>query len=106
MLTCDIFFRELPINSFKVVLPQLPVIPIIFVLIFFLKIFDASVRSFNEFFIFICLFLLRPDCILLTIANDAFFLNACATKLFASIFLPFIAKNMSFFFTSLEFILA
>ena len=33
-LTLDIFFNELPNNSFKVVFPQLPVIAIIFVFIF------------------------------------------------------------------------
>ena len=34
VLTLDIFFNELPNNSFKVVFPQLPVIAIIFVFIF------------------------------------------------------------------------
>ena len=57
----------------------------------------GPIHDIAEHLFLICLFLLRLDCILLTIANDAFFLNACATKLFASIFLPFIAKNMSFF---------
>ena len=41
-----IFPNELPINSLSDVFPQLPVIAIIFsVLIFFLKIFAASVKK-------------------------------------------------------------
>ena len=41
---------------------------------------------------------------LLTIAKDAFFLKASATKLFPSIFSPLIAKNTSFLFIVFELI--
>ena len=44
--------------------------------------------------------------ILFTTAIDALFLNACFTNLFPSFFFPLIAKKISFFFTSLELILA
>jgi len=53
MLTLDIFFKELPNNSFRVVLPQLPVIAIIFVFIFSLKILELSVKNFKESWILI-----------------------------------------------------
>ena len=54
MVTLEIFFKEFPNNSFRVVFPQLPVIAIIFVSIFFLKTFDTSVKNFNEFLTLIC----------------------------------------------------
>ena len=53
MLTFEIFFNTSPNNSLRVVFPQLPVIAIIFVLMFFRKIFEALVKNFNESLTFI-----------------------------------------------------
>ena len=65
---------------------------------------EQLVRKFKELFTFICFdgdkFLVS----LLTIAKDAFFLNASETKLLPSIFFPLIAKNTSFFFIVFELI--
>ena len=75
MLTLDILLNEFPNNSLRVVFPELPVIAIIFVSIFFLNILELSVKNFRESFILTCreiLFLLG----LFTIANDAFFFKA------------------------------
>ena len=76
------------------------------VVIFFLYIFETFVKNFKVFLTFICRLTSRLFWILFTIANDAFFLNDCETKLFPSFTFPLIAKNTSFFFTSLELILA
>ena len=105
IFTFEIFFKVLPNNSFSVVFPQLPVIAIILVLKFFLKIFEASVKNFNVSFTFIWRLISKLFWTLETIANDALFLKDCFIKLFPSFFFPFIAKKISFF-TSLEFILA
>jgi len=48
ILTFEIFLNEFPNNSLRVVFPQLPVIAIMFVFIFFLKIFELFVKNFNE----------------------------------------------------------
>ena len=54
MVTFEIFFKEFPNNSLRVVFPQLPVIAMIFVSIFFLKIFEILVKKLNELFTNIC----------------------------------------------------
>ena len=50
----DSFFKVNPIISFKVVFPQLPVIEIIFVLIFSLKMEEHFVKKLREFFTLTC----------------------------------------------------
>ena len=45
MLTLEIFLNEFPNNSLSDVFPQLPVIAIILVFIFSLKIFAVSVKN-------------------------------------------------------------
>ena len=52
MLVLEFFFKELPNNSLRVVFPQLPVIAIIFVSKFFLKIFEISVKNLSVSFNF------------------------------------------------------
>ena len=56
------------------------------------------------FFTLICLDTFLNLLNLLTIAKDAPLLKASFTNKFPFLFLPFIAKNISFFLISLEFI--
>ena len=100
MLTFEILFNVLPNNSLSVVLPQLPVIAIMFVSILFLKIFETFVKNFKVFFTLICRLLLNLFCILFTTANEAFLLKDWVTNLFPSFFFPLIAKKISFLVTS------
>ena len=97
MLVYEIFPITLPNSSLSVVFPQLPVIAIMLVLIFFLYTFETFVKNFKVFLTFICRLTSRLFWILFTIANDAFFLNDCETKLFPSFTFPLIAKKTSFF---------
>ena len=106
ILTLDIFFKELPNNSFNVVFPQLPVIAIILVFIFFLKIIELLVKNFKESLTLTWRVVLFFLLILLTMVNEAFFFYACSINLLPSFFLPLIAKKISFFLISLELILA
>ena len=100
-VTLQIFLRVLPINSFKEVLPQLPVIAMILLDVFSLIIEEALVKNFREFFTLICLGLLLN---LLTTAKDAPLLKASFVNRLLSFFLPLTAKKTSFFFISLELI--
>ena len=52
ILTFEIFLKQSPNNSFRVVFPQLPVIAIILVFIFFLKIFELFVKNSSVFLTF------------------------------------------------------
>ena len=66
-----IFLSELPMSSFKEVFPQLPVIAIILLKEFSLRIAEASVKYFKVFLTLICLDIFFCLSNLLTIANDA-----------------------------------
>jgi len=99
-----IFLRVFPINSFNEVFPQLPVIAIILLKEFSRIIEDVSVKNFKVFPTLICLEIFFGLFSLLTIAKDAPLLKASLTNKFPFLFFPFIAKNISFFFISFEFI--
>ena len=94
----------LPNNSFNVVFPQLPVIAIIFVFIFSLYNSELFVKNFRGSLILIWREIFIFFSILLTTAIDAFFLKASLINLLPSFFFPLIAKKISPFFISLEFI--
>ena len=98
------FLRVLAINSFNEVFPQLPVIAIILLEEFSLKIKDAFVKNFRVSFTLICLEIFSNLSILLTIAKEAPLLNASFINKFPFLFFPLMAKNKSFFFISFEFI--
>ena len=106
VLALDIFFNELPNNSFKVVFPQLPVIAMIFVFIFCLYILELFVKNFKESLTLIWRLILLFLSILLTTAIDTFLLKASLINLFPSFFFPLIAKKISSLFISLELIFA
>ena len=100
----EIFERVRPIISFKVVFPQLPVIEIIFASIFSLNSEEHLLKKSRVLSTLICLeseyFLFNR----FTIAKLDFFLKTSDKNLFPSVFLPFIAKKISFFFIVFEFI--
>ena len=54
IVTFEIFFKEFPNSSLRVVFPQLPVMAMIIVSIFFLKIFEILDKKLNELFTNIC----------------------------------------------------
>ena len=92
---------DLPVNSLSEVFPQLPVIDIILLDRFSLKMEDASVKNFKvSFTTIVFLDFIR----LLTIAKDAPLASASLTNKLPSLFLPLIAKKTLFFFISLELI--
>ena len=64
------FPREYDNSSFREVLPELPVIEIIFALEILLILYEFSVKNFNEFLILI-FFLIFLLLFLFTITNDA-----------------------------------
>ena len=97
MVVLDTLFKVLPNNSFREVFPQLPVMAIIFVEIFFLKIFAVSVSKPRGFIELACFFAGSFFWILLTTVTDAFFLIACLTNLFPSFFFRLNEKKISFF---------
>jgi len=99
-----IFFSVLPINSFNEVFPQLPVIAMILLSEFSLTTEDVSVKNFKLSFTLICLEKFFNLSMVLTTAKEAPLLNASFTNKFPFLFFPLIAKNMSFFFISFEFI--
>ena len=92
-----------PINSFSEVLPELPVIAIVFILDVFLTIAEHLVSKFNEFFTLILFLFIFPN-FLSIIAIFAPLFNASSANLLPSIFFPLIPKNIVSFFTSFEFI--
>ena len=83
------------------VFPALPVIDKIFALLFRLFCFAKSFKNFKEFFTLINLFLFLLKLFEETI-KLAPFSSALEINSLPYFFLPFMALNKSFFFTSLE----
>ena len=97
----QILFKDFPINSLSEVFPLLPVIAIILLSLFSLKIEDASVKNFKVSLVLIC-FLSFLN--LSVTASEAPFLKASLINKFPSLFFPLIAKKISFLLISLELI--